>query len=425
MSSDIQQLEKKQESNGSTVSFSFEDIVAESLTLNASDIYIVPKADCCRVLFRIDTMLVEMPGYLMNVEQGAAFIKAMMNEAAIDQLKTATTGKIVYEKLGVEVCLEFTPDGRQSQRHVDISAKTVLTRREEFSETLGESLFRLGFDPDDLPVFESVIRRKGGLIVVSGTANSGMATTIRHMLTAVSESRKIDTIEDPIEYVIDMPNIVQHQICEPDRSNLGMDYESYIKSFRRSNCDVVLVDKWRREAGISRFIVDMADSGQLVFTTLHMNSPFKIYSKLEEQFSIPAKISAELVLMSLNQSVLPKLCWKCRIPEDIVITNEDIKNISDLTREDMERLKDLHVKGYKRNEDGCPECHHGFKGVTIVYSYFTPTDNLIRDIVKDNLSPYEIMTRTTAGDNVGRTKISVLIERIREGLLGKASLFEI
>ncbi|HXW69727.1 MAG TPA: ATPase, T2SS/T4P/T4SS family [Dissulfurispiraceae bacterium] len=423
---------QKTEERGDILCFTFKDVVRQSLLLNASDIHILPKTDHYRVFFRIDGRFLEIPEFLMNAEQGKAFSRMIRIEASdhtkghfnIDETKVSQLGKIEYADLGVGLRLEFVPDGRTLE-HVDITARIISKGALHISENMGCNLRKCGFAEDDVIFFESATRRKTGLFVVSGIVNSGKSTTIWNILPALDRTKKIGTVEDPVECVLDRHNIIQHQIYEPEKENLKMGFEQFIKSFKRGDYDVVFIGEWRKSRGLTEAIVEQANAGQLIFTSLHIKSSFEIYSAINEMFHIPNNISARLVLMSLNQLLLPKLCRHCKIETEIVFLQDDVRYLNTQTKIEKEKLLSFSARGYRRNEEGCSYCYHtGYVGRTVIYDYFIPTQEFISEVIKNDLSPNDIKNlAVTCG--IGKTKLSVFLDRVREGVIEKSCVEEI
>lgn len=417
---------QKTEEKGEIISFTFRDIVRDALRLNASDIHIVPKGDHYRVFFRIDGRLVEMHNFLMNSSQGVDFTRMIRIEASkhtkgsfnIDETKVSQLGRIEYTDIGVSLRLEFVPDGR-SLEHVDTTARLISKPGLDIIDDLTMNLSKCGFQEEDIPVIEAVSRRSNGLCVVSGMVNSGKSTTILNILPALERSKKIGTVEDPVECVLNRPNIVQHQIFEPENEALHMGFEKYIRSFKRGDYNVVFVGEWRKGVGLSEAIVEQANAGQLIFTTLHIKSSFEIYSALEEIFGLPKRVSARLLILSLNQILLPKLCPKCKQEDKIFFSSDDVRYLNFLSAADRGNLLSFTAEGYKRNEKGCDYCFNtGYKGRTMVYDYFLPTQNLIDEVIKNDLSPNDVR-QFVLKESIAKTKVTVFMDRLREGVLDK------
>jgi type II secretory ATPase GspE/PulE/Tfp pilus assembly ATPase PilB-like protein len=414
------------------VSFTFKDVVKKALLLKASDIHILPKTEYYRVFFRIDGRFLEMTEFLMNVEQGREFSALIRQEANLntkggfnpDESKVSQPAKIEYEDLGVGLRLEFVPDG-WTLEHTDTTARLISKVGDKISTNLTSNLKRWGFSDEDIPAFKSMTRMKTGLIVVSGVVGSGKSTTIWEILTTFERTKKVGTVEDPIEYVFDNHNIVQHQIYEPENKDLTMGFEQYIKSFKRGDYDVIFIGEWRKSAGLTNAMLEQANAGQLIFTTLHIQSSFEIYSAINEMFNVPIHVSARMIRMSLNQLLLPKLCKECKIETEIDFGQDDVRYLNSLSKAEKEKLISFKAMGYRKNESGCNKCHYtGVDGRVVIYDYFVPSQELISDIIKEKPSPNDIKSRVLL-DQIGKAKLSAFLERIKEGVIDKSCLYEI
>src|SRR5208337_4274337 len=186
----------------------------------------------------------------------------------------------------VGVRLEFVPDGR-THIHTDITARIISMQGQDLSENMEDNFRKLEFYNEDIPALRAAAQRKNGLFIVSGVTNSGKSTTIWNILPTIDRTKKIGTVEDPIECVFNRHNIVQHQICEPDKEELRMGFNRYIKSFKRGDYDVIFVGEWRKSDGLKDAIVEQVNAGQLIFTTVHISNPFEIYNSLLEMFDVP------------------------------------------------------------------------------------------------------------------------------------------
>lgn len=409
------------------------EIVRKALLFNASDIHIIPKSDHYRVFFRIDGRFVEIPEFLMNTEQGCQFAKMTRIDASehtkgefnSDETKKAQLGKIEYPDLGVGLRLEFVPDGRTLE-HVDITARIISKGSLQITADISTNLKKLDYLQDNITSFKSVLNRKNGLLIINGVVNSGKSTFVWNILPALAKDRKIGTIEDPIECILDnYNNIIQHQIYEPANAELRMGFKEYIKSFKRGDYDVIFIGEWRKSDGLTEAITEQANAGQLIFTTLHIKSAFEIYSSIEEMFQMPRTVSARMILLSLNQLLVPRLCEKCKVKAPISFTQDDVRYLNILSQQEKKQLLSFSISGYDRKPEGCPACYGtGYKGRTVIYEYFIPTQEFITEVIKNNLSPNEIKELAIM-HGIGKTKLSVVMERLKAGVIEKSRVEEI
>jgi len=190
---------------------------------------------------------------------------------------------------------------------------------------------------DDLnakPIFKELIRREKGLILVTGPTGSGKSTTLAAMLNEVNETeqRHIITVEDPVEFVhTNKKSLFSHR-------NVGTDTSSFsnaLKYAMREDPDVILIGEMRDKETISAAMT-AAETGHLVFGTLHTNSAPQTVNRIidvfsgEEQPQVRAQLSTSIIAI-ISQALLPRIGGGRIAAQEILITNPAIAN---LIRED-------------------------------------------------------------------------------------------
>ncbi len=190
---------------------------------------------------------------------------------------------------------------------------------------------------DDLkapPVYKELIKREKGLILVTGPTGSGKSTTLAAMLNEINEteSKHVITVEDPVEFVH------KHKKCVFSHRGVGEDTKSFataLKYAMREDPDVILIGEMRDKETIAAALT-AAETGHLVFATLHTNSAPGTINRIidvfsgDEQPQIRAMLSSSLVGV-IAQMLLPRNGGgRIAVPE-ILVTNHAIAN---LIRED-------------------------------------------------------------------------------------------
>lgn len=190
---------------------------------------------------------------------------------------------------------------------------------------------------DDLnakKIFKEIIKREKGLILVTGPTGSGKSTTLAAMLNEINmnEARHIITVEDPVEFVhTNKKALFSHR-------NVGTDTKSFsaaLKYALREDPDIILIGEMRDKETISAALT-AAETGHLVFGTLHTNSAPQTINRIidvfggDEQPQVRAQLSTSLIAV-ISQALLPKIGGGRIAAQEIMITNPAIAN---LIRED-------------------------------------------------------------------------------------------
>jgi len=189
----------------------------------------------------------------------------------------------------------------------------------------------LGLDELNAPaVFKKIIKREKGLILVTGPTGSGKSTTLAAMIKEINDNFKkhIITIEDPIEFVH------QHNQCLISQREVERDTKSFLnalKSALREDPDVILIGEMRDRETIGAAIT-AAETGHLVFGTLHTNSASQTINRIvnvfpaEEQDQIRTQLSMAISAV-IAQSLLPKIGGGRVAAHEIMINNPAISNL--------------------------------------------------------------------------------------------------
>ncbi len=184
------------------------------------------------------------------------------------------------------------------------------------------------------PIFKEMVKREKGLILVTGPTGSGKSTTLAAMLNEINltENKHIITVEDPVEFMHD------NKKCLFSHRNVGTDTRSFgraLKFAMREDPDIILIGEMRDQETVGAALT-AAETGHLVFGTLHTNSAPETINRIidvfsgEEQPQVRAQLATSLVAV-ISQALLPRIGGGRVAVQEIMITNPAIKN---LIRED-------------------------------------------------------------------------------------------
>ncbi len=190
----------------------------------------------------------------------------------------------------------------------------------------------LSFDQLGLPdVLEELCQKRDGLVLVTGPTGSGKSTTLASMIDLINKKRRgvIVTLEDPIEY------LHQHNRCIVNQREIGSDTNSFANGLRaalRGDPDVILVGEMRDLETIQTAIT-AAETGHLVFSTLHTRSAAKTIDRIVDVFPTQNQQQIRIQLASvleavISQQLIPRKTSKGMVPAiEVMIGTPAIRNM--------------------------------------------------------------------------------------------------
>ncbi len=235
------------------------------------------------------------------------------------------------------------------------------------------SLDALGFTPEVQKTLIFLVREAQGMIIVTGPTGSGKSTTLHSMMKYINTFEKnLITIEDPVEYRD--PFRVQAQVNELK----GFTFSRALRHILRHDPDVILIGEIRDEE-TAEIVIQSANTGHLVLTTLHSNSAAEATMRLRH-LGIDKEDVASEVNSIIAQRLVRGLCSYCK--------KED--------RENLNLLKDSGFNTeviYRKNESGCGYCNNiGYKGRKPIVEVLIFDDEVVEAILyKDVFAIKKIM----------------------------------
>ncbi len=368
MSQDISYRAKGEEAGGEDdaliVKF-VQQIITNALTNRASDIHIEPMDDHLRIRYRIDGVCFTMdpaPKRLQGpVIQRLKIMAGMMIEEKRKPQDGRIKVKIGEKPLDLRVsCLPSVHGESMVMRLLD-------------SDSLKLSLDDMGFDPTDLKVFNNLIKRPNGIVLVTGPTGSGKTTTLYATLHTLNTiDRKIITAEDPVEYHLN--GINQCQV----NHKIGMNFPRILRAMLRQAPNVILVGEIR-DAETAQIAIQASLTGHLVFSTLHTNDAPSALTRLIDM-GVPPFLVATSIQAVLAQRLIRTNCPKCLEP-----FMPDARQIELLKL----RPEQLSNQQFKRGK-GCDNCKgSGYRGRRGIFEMMT-MNRTIRDLAFNKASTSEV-----------------------------------
>jgi general secretion pathway protein E len=335
--------------------------LSQSFNERASDIHMEPEERRFRIRYRIDGVL-----------HSRLTLPRDRFDAVASRVKLLAGMDIAERRL--------PQDGRMTQR---LNGQDVDIRVSALPGTWGESLVlrllpkqrrqlqldTLGMEADHRALFDTAIKEPNGIILVSGPTGSGKSTTLYAALETVNDdSKKIITVEDPVEYDIAGVNQVQAH------SEIGYTFARALRSILRQDPDIIMIGEIR-DLETAQIAVQAALTGHLVFSTLHTNDAASVFTRLIDMGLEPFLVASAL-RSALAQRLVRCLCRRCAAPgptpPDAVI--EELRAAA----------RDYPIAPASwRIAVGCPDCHGtGYKGRLGIYEMVPLTEPMQQAILR-------------------------------------------
>jgi type II secretory ATPase GspE/PulE/Tfp pilus assembly ATPase PilB-like protein len=290
------------------ISETLELLFAGALALKASDIHIEPEPLDIRLRYRLDGVLLDVASIDSHLYGRVMSRLKLLSGMTLNEKKEAQDGRFqfVFGEREIEVRASVIPGS---------SGESIVMRLLDPGVA--------GFDIDKLELnsylqaaIEAELKRPNGLIVTTGPTGSGKTTALYAFLRAVHTSdKKIITIENPVEYKL--PGIVQTQI--------GPDYTfaAGLRAILRQDPDIIMVGEIR-DREVAETAIHAAQTGHLVFSTLHTNSAAGGFPRLID-LGVDPRIIGSAINAILGQRLVRVLCPECK--EAYVATAAELDRI--------------------------------------------------------------------------------------------------
>jgi type IV pilus assembly protein PilB len=359
----------------------------------ASDIHIEPEKRGTRVRYRIDGLLRD----LMKPPQG-------MHAAVISRVKVIGKMDIAEKRLPQEGRVRIIAEGREIDLRVS-SMPTLLGEKIVMrildKENLKVRMEDLGFRKEALLTFQRMLRQPHGLVLVTGPTGSGKTTTLYSALELLrSPERNIITIEDPVEYQLDLVNQIQVQ------DSIGLSFAKALRSILRQDPDVIMVGEIRDEE-TARVAVQAALTGHMVLATLHTNDAPGAVARLLDM-NVESYLLSSALTGVVAQRLCRKICESCAIkyyPDEHTLLGAGL----------------IGKQGRPfRKGAGCTRCHDsGYRGRLGIYEVMEVTPEL-RPMIHRAAPTHELRDKLRQVGGLALREEGALI-----ALEGKSSLEEI
>ncbi|WP_460169402.1 GspE/PulE family protein [Campylobacter concisus] len=340
-----------------------EIILKTSIQSRASDIHIEPTETNCIVRSRIDGMLSETFIFDKDIYPPMVSRMKLLSNMDIAERRRPQDGRFSAQILDKEY------DFRISTLPI-LNGESIVLRILDKSKVI-INLEDLGMHPDNFAKFKKSMKAPYGIILVTGPTGSGKTTTLYGALNDIkSVKTKIITVEDPVEYQLNM--IQQVHVNE----KAGLTFVSALRSILRQDPDVIMIGEIRDQETL-RIAIQAALTGHLVFSTLHTNDAISALPRMIDMGIEPYLVSGALVCIEA-QRLVRKLCPHCK--QKITLSQKAFDEVKKFVPENYQFYKSV----------GCPQCSQtGYLGREMI-SEILPISDHIASMVANGASKDEL-----------------------------------
>ena len=330
----------------------------------ASDIHFEPGEHSVSVRIRVDGLLRE-----------ATPPPKALYRAITTRIKILSNMDITERRLPLDGRFKFkvhdrTIDVRVSSLPEAYGEKLVLRILDR--QALLVDMKDVGFDDVMLKRFQRILQAPNGIILLTGPTGSGKTTTLYGALNFLKDPAwNIQTVEDPIEYLI--PGINQMQ-C---KATIGLDFANALRSILRQDPDIIMIGEIR-DAETAQIAMRSALTGHLVLSSLHTNDATSALWRLRD-IGIESYLIAATIKLVIGQRLVRLICPACKREQQ---PSEEALEYA--VRQNPSAASWTFYHG-----EGCPKCSKtGFRGRSGIFEYLEVTDTT-REMITRNAGAVE------------------------------------
>ena len=331
-------------------------LIHRAVETQASDIHIEPFEDRLRIRTRHDGVLHE-----------AESPPARLTSAIVSRIKIMARLDIAERRLPQDGRIKLAVRGADVDFRVStipsLHGETVVLRVLDRS-TVAFDYIRLGLAAPVIARLGKALDLPNGIVLVTGPTGSGKTTTLyTGLLSLNAVTRKIVTVEDPIEY--QLPGVNQIQV----KPTIGLNFATLLRSILRQDPDVIMVGEIR-DLETAEIAVQAALTGHLVLSTLHTNSAASTISRLRDM-GLEDYLMTAVLRGVLAQRLVRRLCTACSAQGEAPAEMVDRFSLADRVPAGMP-IRLWHPVG-------CTACREtGYRGRLAIAEFLQPNPEIER-----------------------------------------------
>ncbi|MBI1423911.1 MAG: MSHA biogenesis protein MshE [Gammaproteobacteria bacterium] len=371
---DLAQLVQSEDVTNAPVVKLLQSIFEDAVQIGASDIHIEPDDQVLRIRQRIDGVLQEQVMKEKRIAPALVSRLKLMAGLNISERRVPQDGRFNIRVHNRSI------DVRVSTMPIQAGESVVMRLLDQSGNML--RLDHLGMSQHILQRFRANILRPFGMVLVTGPTGSGKTTTLYSALSELNEaSKKIITVEDPVEYRL--PRINQVQV----NPRIGLSFASVLRAALRQDPDIVLVGEMRDQE-TAEIGLRAAMTGHLVLSTLHTNDSISTVHRLLDM-GAEGYLVASALRAVVAQRLVRKICDSCKVPHQP--DAQELAMISGL-------LGSQHKHAKFHRGDGCTHCNNtGYHGRIGVFEFLELDEDLADALRREDASAFARLARQSRG----------------------------
>jgi general secretion pathway protein E len=342
-------------------------IILDAVRCGASDIHFERQRSKAIVRYRLDGVLQLAREFPANIFPSISTRIKILSSLNILEQRRPQDGRFsvahAQRSLDIRVSVVPTATGESLVLRILNIAEEPLT------------LFQLGLMPRQQQLLVDAIKKRQGIILMTGPTGSGKTTTLNAMIAAMNDGeKKIITIEDPVEFHISGVDQIQ------TNDDIGLSFSTILRRVLRQDPDVIMVGEIR-DIDTAQLSIRASMTGHLVLSSLHTNNAVSTVHRLLDMDISPHFLAAVLQIICA-QRLVRKLCTTCKT---------EVKNQQDRSRFLAEYKKlgfpvpSSNVSLFTADPNGCSAClGRGYKGRMAIME-IVPIDQEMRTLIESQI----------------------------------------
>ncbi|MBN2161372.1 MAG: type II/IV secretion system protein [Pontiellaceae bacterium] len=347
-------------------------LLMEAVRDRASDIHFEPGEYNCSVRIRVDGSLRPVTPPPKSLYSAIVTRIKILSEMDISERRLPLDGRFKFKFSGRVI------DVRVSSMPLVFGEKIVMRILDKQSLVL--DLEDIGFEGRNLKRFKEILGMPNGIVLLTGPTGSGKTTTLYSALNILrSPTRNVQTVEDPVEYLIEGINQM------PIRPKIGLTFAECLRHILRQDPDAVMIGEIR-DAETAEIAMRASLTGHIVLSTLHTNDATSSFSRLRD-IGIPSYLTAATMRLIIAQRLVKKICPNCK-----TVYQPDAAELEWVRPVFPDAAEWTYYHGA-----GCNQCRNrGMKGRRAIFEFLEVTPN-IRELVHEEVDDLTLRRKAIEG----------------------------